>query len=240
MSFIDTIRSKASSAVSTVKEAVSSVKPESVTNNVPPPAPPPPAAPPPPKDTFEAAKKAPVEINDRLSYKATDWAITDKDVKAVHDNLEALPPAEYKAQLETMQKDGKLGRYTSNMGDAEKKAFLEQAQRKGYVTGGQVKVPGGPLEPPKGPKLYDNKPELPKEVREVIQDQNLSAAKQYDKDYDAYMSRYCKALDKCDSAEKLRALGHWAPKHPLGKEPGYDASNTSDPFANKWADERID
>jgi hypothetical protein len=76
-------------------------------------------------------------------------------------------------------------------------------------------------------------------VREVIQQQNLSAAKQYDQDYDQYMKRYCTELDKCDSAEKLRALGHWAPKHPLGKEPGYDASNTSDPFANKWADERI-
>ena len=179
------------------------------------------------------------EIKEKLSYGATDWAVTDKEVKEVHDKLNSLPPAEYKAQIEQMKKDGVLDRYTSNMGDQEKKAFLEQGVDKNYLNGGPVKVPDGPLNPPAGPTMYENKKELPQEVRQVISDQNLANAKEYDAQYSKYIDRYNVELDKCKNPEEMRQLGHWAPKHPLGQEPGY-SNHVGNPFADKWANERID
>ncbi len=177
-------------------------------------------------------------IKEKLSYGVTDLAVTDKDVKDVKEKLDTLPPADYKAQIERMQKDGVLGRFTDNMGDTEKKEFLEQAAKKGYLNGGEVKVPDGPLNPPSGPVLYDNKTDLPKEMRGLISEQNQKAAAEYDKSYGQYMDRYKKALDECKSPEDMRKLGHWVPKHPLGQEPGY-ANKAGDEFADKWADERI-
>ena len=179
------------------------------------------------------------EIKEKLSYGATDWAVTDKEVKEVHDKLNSLSPNEYKAQIEQMKKDGVLDRYTSNMGDAEKKAFLEQGVDKSYLNGGPVKVPDGPLNPPAGPTMYENKKDLPEEVRQVISDHNLGAAKEYDAQYSKYMDRFNGELDKCKNPEDMRKLGHWAPKHPMGQEPGYD-NHVGDKFADKWANERFD
>ncbi|MCI0412179.1 hypothetical protein L0222_05165 [bacterium] len=178
------------------------------------------------------------QIKEKLSYGVTDLAVTDQDVKDVRDKLESLSPGEYKAQVERMSKDGVLQRYMDNMSDADKKGFLEQGAKKGYLNGGEVKVPDGPLNPPAGPTLYDNKPELPKEMRELISEQNLKGAAEYDKAYGQYMDRYKKELDNCKSPEEMRKLGHWAPKHPLGQEPGY-ANKAGDALADKWADERI-
>jgi hypothetical protein len=178
------------------------------------------------------------QIKEKLSYSATDWAVTDKEVKEVHDKLDSLSPAEYKAQIERMQKDGVLGRYIDNMGDAEKKKFLEQGAVKGYLTGGEAKVADGPANPPKGPTLYDNKKDLPREMRQMISDNNLEAAKQYDDEYGKYMDRYNKELDQCKNPEDMRKLGQWAPKLPLGQEPGYSNAR-GDEFADRWAEERI-
>jgi hypothetical protein len=177
------------------------------------------------------------QIKEKLSYSVTDWAVTDKEVKEVHDKLDTLSPAEYKAQIDRMQKDGVLGRYIDNMGDKEKKAFLDQGVGKGYLNGGQAKVADGPANPPAGPTLYDNKKDLPRDMRQLISDTNLESAKQYDGEYSKYMDRYNKELDKCKNPEDMRKLGQWAPKLPLGQEPGYSNAR-GDEFADKWAGER--
>jgi|GEM_PF-3320196 len=188
--------------------------------------------------TQSQAQRNSAEINDKLSRGVTDWAVTDSDVKDVHKKLELLPDDQYRAQLGELKANGKLDTYISNMTPEARSAFLDQANRKGFIHGGQVKVPDGPLNPPKGPTLYDNKTDLPPEMREAISENNLGEAKQYDTRYSEYMDRYQGALREVKTPEEMRNLGHWAPKHPLGTEPGYE-NNTSDPLANKWADERI-
>ena len=83
-----------------------------------------------------------------------DWAVTDADVRRVHEQLEKLPPADYRRMMERMEQGGLLGKYVKQMSPEARQEFLAQAVRKDYVS----REPGkkaepAPCQPPDGPAL---------------------------------------------------------------------------------------
>ncbi|HEX8434687.1 hypothetical protein [Archangium sp.] len=143
----------------------------------------------------------------------TDWkdrSITDADRRRVHEQLEKLPPADYRQMLERMEQDKLLGKYLDleQMSPEQRSAFLAQAERKGCVTREPVrKAPFAPCQPPDVPTLYKNDAKLPASVRESVHESNRLAKRTYHDAHDAYVKRYSEQVMQARSLLDIRALG---------------------------------
>ncbi|HYO51892.1 hypothetical protein [Archangium sp.] len=129
---------------------------------------------------------------------------------SVHEQLERLPPADYRRMLERMDQGGLLGKYLDleKMSPEARKEFLAQAERKGYVISepGQ-KAPPAPCHPPDAPATYKNDAKLPESVRELLHESNRMAKRTYHDAHDAYVKRYSEQVMRAKSLGEIRSLG---------------------------------
>ncbi|AKJ04277.1 Hypothetical protein AA314_05903 [Archangium gephyra] len=165
-----------------------------------------------------------------------DWAVTDADVRRVHEQLERLPTAGYRRMLERMEQGGLLGKYVKQMSPEAREAFLSQAVSKGYVS----REPGkkaepAPCNPPDGPALYKNDANLPGSVRQLVHEKNSEARKAYDDAHHAYVRRYSEQVMRAKDLPALRDLGE--PVAPFSvSEPGVSSSHPDyASFRSSWA-----
>lgn len=136
--------------------------------------------------------------------------LTHSDARRVHEQLESLPPADYRGTLERMEQDGLLGKYLDleRMSPEARMAFLSQAERKGIVTREpEKKAPPAVCEPPDVPTTYRNEAALPSSLRELIHESNRMAKRTYHDAHDAYVKRYSERVMQARSLLELRSLG---------------------------------
>jgi len=178
------------------------------------------------------------QITSRLSRGVTDWAVTDGDVQAVHQQLDGLSNTEYKATMDRLEQDGYLSTYTANMNSSARDAFLEQAANKGYIqtqAGREYNVSGTQPKPPNSPDLYRHSEDLPSSVREAIHDGNVERFHNYREDYKTYINDYKDQVMATSSQDEIRAMG--APVNSFdGMEPGL---SPNDPMRARWTHEAI-
>jgi hypothetical protein len=162
------------------------------------------------------AEAAYADIKASLHTDWKDWSVTDADRRRVHEQLEKLPPADYRQTLERLERDGLLGKYldVEKMGPEQRKEFLAQAERKGYVAREpEQKAPFAPCQPPDVPTVYKNDAKLPASVRESVHESNRLAKRTYHDAHDAYVKRYSEQVMQAKSLLDIRALG--APVAPF-------------------------
>lgn len=158
-----------------------------------------------------------VKIEAALSRSWRDWAITDGDVRSVHEALGRMPPADYRAALHQLQREGRLERYLSEMTPELRNDFLVQAADKGVLRSEAPMTASGPHAPPDAPRRYVNEPHLPSALRRAIHEHCVEANRNYEAAYGAYLQRYEAALQAATSPSELRNLG--APLAPFHREP---------------------
>ncbi|MFY0523142.1 hypothetical protein ACN28I_08120 [Archangium gephyra] len=165
-----------------------------------------------------------------------DWAVTDADVRRVHEQLEKLPPAGYRQMMERLEQGGLLGKYVKQMSPEARQEFLAQAGRKGYVTQEPgKKAEPAPCQPPDSPAYYRNELNLPESVRELVHHENRVARKTYADAYDAYIDRYEKRVAQAGDLLEIRELGR--PVDPKGSqsEPGVISGHPDyQRFTKEW------
>ncbi|HYO67804.1 MAG TPA: hypothetical protein VEU33_17150 [Archangium sp.] len=182
------------------------------------------------------ADAAYADIQATLHTDWRDWAVTDADVRRVHEQLEKLPPADYRRMMERMEQGGLLGKYVKQMSPEAREAFLSQAGSKGYVSSEPGKKAGpAPCNPPDGPALYKNDANLPGSVRQLVHEKNSEARKAYHDAHHAYVRRYSEQVMQAKDLPALRELGE--PVAPLSvSEPGVIASHPDHhSFRSSWA-----
>ncbi|HEX5749129.1 MAG TPA: hypothetical protein VFZ09_23000 [Archangium sp.] len=163
------------------------------------------------------ADAAYADIQATLHTDWKDWAVTDADVRRVHEQLEKLPPADYRRMLERMEQGGLLGKYVKQMSPEAREAFLSQAVSKGSVTSEPgKKAEPAPCDPPDGPAFHRNDANLPESLRELIHHGNRVARKAYADAYDAYIHRYKERVAQAGDLLALRELGR--PVDPIGSQ----------------------
>jgi hypothetical protein len=176
------------------------------------------------------------KIREHLRTGLTDWAVTDGDVRRVHEQLDRLPPKDYRQTMERMDRDGLLEKYVKELGPEAKQAFLTQAEQKGVVSREVVgKVNPAPCDPPPGPVFYRNDPKLPPCVRELVHEKSLETKQAYYDAHAAYVQRYAERVMKANTLGEIRALGE--PVGPLPvHEPGVSGSHPEvKRFQKDWA-----
>jgi hypothetical protein len=176
------------------------------------------------------------KIRGYLGTSLKDWAVTDGDVRRIHEQLDRLPSKDYQQVMERMERNGLLEKYVKEMGPEAKQAFLAQAEHKGAVSREPVgKVNPAPCEPPAGPVLYRNDPKLPPCVRELVHEKNLEAKQAYYDAHAAYVQRYAERVMQTKTLGELRALGE--PVAPLAvSEPGVTGAHPeAKRFQKSWA-----
>lgn len=178
------------------------------------------------------------QMTSRLSYGATDWAVTNADVQAVHEQLDSLSNSDYRSSMERLDKDGYLDRYVSNMNSDARGAFLAQAADKGYVetrAGREYNVPSAQPKPPNSPALYRHREDLPSGVREAMHDENVSRFHEYKNDYREYVGAYSDKVMAAKNKDEIRAMGE--PVRPNDQmEPGL---SRNDPMKKRWVNDAI-
>ncbi|QRN93199.1 hypothetical protein JRI60_28810 [Archangium violaceum] len=148
------------------------------------------------------------DVRTRLHTDWKDWAITDADVRGVHEHLEKLPAGDYARTLARMEKDGLLAKYAERMGPEARSAFLLQAERKGYISSEPGrKAPPAPFAPPDVPAIHRNDARLPSCVRELVHESNRMAKRTYHDAHEAYVKRYSEQVMRAKSLLEIRALG---------------------------------
>lgn len=182
------------------------------------------------------ADAAYADIQATLHTDWKDWAVTDADVRRVHEQLEKLPPADYRRMMERMEQGGLLGKYLKQMSPEAGEAFLSQAVSKGYVT----REPGkkaepAPCNPPDGPALDKNDANLPDSVRQLVHEKNSEARNAYYDAHQAYVRRYSEQVMQAKELPAIRDLGE--PVAPLSvSEPGVISSHPDySSFRSSWA-----
>lgn len=182
------------------------------------------------------ADAAYADIQATLHTDWKDWAVTDADVRRVHEQLEKLPPADYRRMMERMEQGGLLGKYVKQMSPEAREAFLSQAGRKGYVSSEPgKKAEPAPCHPPDGPVLYRNDAKLPGSVRQLLHAANGEARKAYHDAHHAYVRRYSEQVLQAKELLALRGLGEPVAPFPVS-EPGVIASHPDyAAFRSSWA-----
>ena len=138
----------------------------------------------------------------------TDWAVTDSDVRAVHEN-DDMSPEQYQETMQRLNNDGYLDTYVGNMNADARSDFLSQATDKGYVDvkeGQSYDVPEGAPKPPDSPDLYRHNESLPSSVREAIHDENVANFNEYKGEY-RYIDDYSSQVMSASSPEEIREMG---------------------------------
>ncbi|WNG58319.1 hypothetical protein F0U59_28935 [Archangium gephyra] len=182
------------------------------------------------------ADAAYADIQATLHTDWKDWAVTDADVRRVHEQLEKLPPADYRRMMERMEQGGLLGKYLKQMSPEAGEAFLSQAVSKGYVT----REPGkkaepAPCNPPDGPALGKNDANLPDSVRQLVHEKNSEARKAYYDAHQAYVRRYSEQVMQAKELPAIRDLGEPVAPFTLS-EPGVISSHPDySSFRSSWA-----
>ncbi|WP_375765254.1 hypothetical protein NR798_26425 [Archangium gephyra] len=182
------------------------------------------------------ADAAYADIQATLHTDWKDWAVTDADVRRVHEHLEKLPPADYRRMMERMEQGGLLGKYAKQMSPEAREEFLAQAGRKGYVTHEPgKKAESAPCQPPDGPALYLNDAKLPGSVRQLVHETNREAKKAYDDAHHAYVRRYSEQVMQAKDLPAIRDMGEPVAPFPVS-EPGVTASHPDhSSFRSSWA-----
>lgn len=165
------------------------------------------------------------DIRAQLTRSLSNWVLNGDDVRRVHERLETLPPADYRKMMERMERDGLLEKYVDTANPEASRAFLSQAERKGYVssTPGE-KASFAIIQPPEGPKLYRNDAGLPSCIRDTIHETNMRAAREYYGAHQAYVKQYAERVGEAKNPLDIRRLGE--PRAPFSlSEPGMDASH---------------
>jgi hypothetical protein len=190
----------------------------------------------PAKADSTAADAAYEKIRGHLRTGLTDWAVTDGDVGRIHEQLERLPPKDYRQVLERMERDGLLEKYVKEMGPEAKRAFLAQAELNGVVSREVVgRVTQAPCNPPPGPMLYRNDPKLPPCVRELVHEQNLETKQGYYDAHAAYVQRYAERIMQAKTLGEIRSLGEPVAPLPVS-EPGVSGAHPDvKRFQKSWA-----
>ena len=144
--------------------------------------------------------------------------------------LQSLPHAEYGKALKELSRSGAL-RVLCEAAPAELRRDLAQSAVEGGLTTATKErlAPGlRQPQPPPQPSLIVNSPSLPVELRQVIHDENLTRARQYEADFNAYADAWCAKVGTCKSPMELRELG------PLSNPPSLvEPGISSDDFAAK-------
>jgi len=175
------------------------------------------------------------EIKSSLTSDWKDWAVTDADVRRVHEQLEKLSPADYRKMMERMERSGLLEKYLAEAEPSSRGAFLAQAERKGYVSSVPAeKAAFAIIQPPDGPVFFRNEKALPSPVREAIHGANVSAACAYYAAHKAYVKQYAERVREAGNPLDIRRMGE--PVAPLStSEPGLDSSHPDhDAFRRSW------
>jgi hypothetical protein len=176
------------------------------------------------------------ELKSSLKTDWKDWAVTEGDVRRVHEQLETLPPADYRKMMERMAGSGLLEKYLEEAEPSGRRDFLAQAERKGYVSSSPgEKAPFAILQPPDGPVFFRNEKTLPYPVREAIHGANVSAARDYYAAHKGYVKQYAERVREASNPLDIRRLGE--PVSPFStSEPGMDSSHPDyDGFRRSWS-----
>jgi hypothetical protein len=165
------------------------------------------------------------QIQQSLSRNVTDWAVTDTDVRNVHSQLDRLSPADYRATMQRMERDGILSRYIDNMDESSRTSFLRQAANNGYIQRSPAgDAPNGQFNPPAPPPLLANDGALPSSVREAIHDHNVGMASRYNDRYEQYIQRYSDAVMQAPNAAAIRLIGPPVARNRIA-EPGLESNH---------------
>ena len=173
-------------------------------------------------------------ITDHLSRDLTDWAVTDRDVQAVHEKLDKMSPEQYQETMQRLDNDGFLGTYIGNMNADARSEFLSQAVDKQYVgikEGQSFEAPEAAPRPPSSPALYRHSESLPSSIREAVHDENVANFGEYKEQYRNYIDDYSSQVMSASSPEEIREMG--PPVNSVSPmEPGLKAG---DPMRDRWA-----
>jgi hypothetical protein len=175
------------------------------------------------------------EIKSSLKSDWKDWAVTDGDVRRVHEQLEKLSPDDYRKMMKRMDGAGLLEKYLAEAEPSARGAFLAQAERKGYVSSSPgEKAAFAVVQPPDGPAFFRNEKTLPYPVREAIHGANVSAAREYYAAHQHYVKQYAERVREAGNPLDIRQLGE--PVSPFStSEPGLDSSHPDyDGFRRSW------
>lgn len=176
------------------------------------------------------------EIQSSLKSDWKDWAVTDGDVRRVHEQLEKLSPDDYRKMMKRMDGSGLLEKYLAEAEPSARGAFLAQAERKGYVSSSPgEKAAFAVVQPPEGPAFFRNEKTLPYPVREAIHGANVSAARGYYAAHQHYVKQYAERVREAGNPLDIRQLGE--PVSPFStSEPGMDSSHPDyDEFRRSWS-----
>jgi hypothetical protein len=184
-----------------------------------------------PQDVYE-------RIQGRLTRSWKDWAITETDMRAVHDALEKLPPGEYRATLERMERDGLLRAFVDRLEVGTRWAFLEQAERKGVVKRQPGEPASGPCDPPASPDLFVNDKALPPSLSDAVSLSCIDAERSYYVSFGRYIQRYEERVAQARSGADLRALGPPKESRIPDTQPGLWLDHPRyEHFDRRWRDE---
>ena len=166
------------------------------------------------------------DLRSHLTRSFLDWALTERDVKAVHAALGTLRPEAYRATLERMERDGLLGTYVKAQDADTRRAFLEQAESKGMLQRRKGDAPAGPLGYPAVPDFFLNDARLPASMRDAVNQHAIHAGVTFYRAHAEYLDRYTEAVNAATSLQELNALDHPREAHlsdsVLGIESGRD------------------
>jgi hypothetical protein len=154
------------------------------------------------------------------------WRVSADDCQHAVGLLKSLPAAEYGKAVKELSRSGEL-RVLCESIPAELRRDLAES----VVHGGLTTMSPGLLarglrdpQPPAQPAMISNAPSLPKELREVIHGENLTRARKYEADFNAYADAWCAKVATCQSPMALRELGQLS-NPPRLLEPGISDSD---------------
>lgn len=155
----------------------------------------------------EVPSEAFSEIQSRLTRGLTDWSVSDADVQAVHALLGQLQPADYRATLDQMERNGLLKTYLAEQTPAARQSFMAQAESKGVLQRLAGTPASGPLGFPGRPDFFRDDSALPDSLRQAVESHAIAAGRSFHAAHAAYLGRYAKAVEEARSLPELRKLG---------------------------------
>lgn len=149
------------------------------------------------------------------------WLVSGDDCRHAVGLLQSLPPAQYARALRALSESGELKTLCEKTPAELRRELAESAVQGGATTSTPERLSRGlkDPQPPAQPAMIVNSPSLPKELREVIHQENQARAQQYQQAFGAYVDAWCAKVAGCKTPMELRALGPVA-NPPALLEPG--------------------
>lgn len=152
-----------------------------------------------------------------LTRSLGDWAITEKDVQTVQENLTRMPPAAFRDALKRMDRGGLLDRFVDRLSSKQREHFLQLAQLRGVIRRDPPSASAGKFHPPAALRPFVNDRELPGAMQRAIHEHCVEEHQRYRAAYGAYLMRYQEAVASAASPASLRDIGH--PSAPISGDP---------------------